>query len=37
MDLGGFAETVERVGRVMEGAGVAIIVIGAAVATALFL
>ncbi|MDP9367015.1 MAG: DUF1622 domain-containing protein [Chloroflexota bacterium] len=32
-----FNETVERVGRVMEGAGIAIIVIGAAVATVLFL
>lgn len=32
-----FNETVERVGRVMEGAGIAIIVIGAAIATMLFL
>jgi len=32
-----FNETVERVGRVMEGSGIAIIVIGAAIATVLFL
>ena len=32
-----FEETIERVGRVVEGAGVAIIVVGAAVALALFL
>ena len=32
-----FDETVERIGRLMEGAGVAIIVVGAAVALALFL
>ncbi len=32
-----FEGTVERIGRIMEGAGVAVIVVGAAVATILFL
>lgn len=32
-----FVETIERLGQVMEGAGVAIIVVGAAIATTLFL
>ncbi len=33
----GFEETVERIGRIMEGAGIAVIVAGAAIATVLFL
>ncbi len=37
MEFEGVAETVKRVGRVMEGVEVAIIVAGAAIATVLFL